>query len=130
MELQHIFLFTAIASSSLIVAQSFRAPASGPRLTALVVLIASGLGWVIARPIAGYLAAILWCSLLLLPALLRHRTRAKSDPSHRRLSPAITISPGAPALSWALSEHGQDFSCATGTRRSRCNACKTSLLLC
>src|SRR5437868_8911313 len=98
MELQHIFLFTAIASSSLIVAQSFRGQASGARLAALVVLVASGLGWLIARPVAGSLAAILWCSLLLLPALLRHRTRAKSDPSHRRLSPAITISPVVLAL--------------------------------
>src|SRR5438552_8943687 len=98
MELQHIFLFIAIASSSLIVAQSFRAPASGPRLAALAVLVASGLGWLIARPIAGYIAAILWCSLLLLPAMLRHRTRARHDPFYRTRSRAITISPVVLAL--------------------------------
>ena len=98
MELQHIFLFTAIASSSLIVAQSFRGQASGARLAALVVLVASGLGWLIARPVAGYIAAILWCSLLLLPAMLRHRTRAKDDPFYRARSPAITISPVVLAL--------------------------------
>ena len=98
MELQHIFLFIAIASSSLIVAQSFRAPASGPRLAALAVLVASGLGWLIARPVAGYIAAILWCSLLLLPAMLRHRTRARHDPFYRTRSRAITISPVVLAL--------------------------------
>src|SRR5437588_322712 len=93
MELQHIFLFTSIASSSLIVAQIFRGQASGARLAALVVLVASGLGWLIARPVAGYIAAILWCSLLLLPATLRHQTRAKHDSFYRTRSPAITISP-------------------------------------
>ena len=98
MELQHIFLFTAIASSSLIVAQSFRAHASGVRLAALVVLIASVVGWLIARPVAGYIAAILWCGLLLLPAILRHRTRAKHDPFYRTRSPTITISPVVLAL--------------------------------
>ena len=98
MELQHIFLFTAIASSSLIIAQSFRAHASGARLAALVVLIASVVAWLIARPVAGYIAAILWCSLLLLPAMLCHRTRAKADPFYRARSPAITISPVVLAL--------------------------------
>ena len=98
MELQHIFLFTAIASSSLIIAQSFRAHASGARLAALVVLIASVVAWLIARPVAGYIAAILWCGLLLLPAILRHRTRAKHDPFYRARSPAITISPVVLAL--------------------------------
>ena len=98
MELQHIFLFTAIASSSLIVVQSFRAHASGPRLAALAVLIASGLGWLIARPVAGYIAAIVWCSLLLVPAMLRRRSRAKQEPFYRARSPAITISPIVLAL--------------------------------
>jgi membrane associated rhomboid family serine protease len=98
MELQHIFLFTAIASSSLIVAQSFRARASGVRLAALVVLIASVIGWLIARPVAGYIAAILWCGLLLLPAMIRHHSAARRDPSYRARSPAITISPVVLAL--------------------------------
>jgi membrane associated rhomboid family serine protease len=98
MELQHIFLFIAIASSSLIVAESFRVPASAPRRAALAVLVASGLGWLIARPIAGYIAAILWCGLLLFPAMLRHRTRVRRDPFYRTRSPAITISPVVLAL--------------------------------
>src|SRR5438874_3024206 len=98
MELQHIFLVAAIASSSLIVAQSFRAHVPAPRVPAFLVLIASVVAWVIARPIAGYIAATLWCGLLLLPAILRHRTRAKHDPFYRARSSAITISPVVLAL--------------------------------
>ena len=98
MELQHIFLFTAIASSSLIVAQSFRAQTSAPRAAAFIVLIASSIAWLIARSVAGYIAGILWCGLLLLPAIIRHRSRAKHNPFYRTRSPRITISPVVLAL--------------------------------
>jgi len=98
MELQHIFLFTAIASSSLIVAQSFRGQTSAPRAAAFIVLIASSIAWLIARSVAGYIAGILWCGLLLLPAIIRHRSGAKHDPFYRTRSPRITISPVVLAL--------------------------------
>ncbi|MEY2492178.1 MAG: hypothetical protein QOH24_1129 [Verrucomicrobiota bacterium] len=93
MELQHIFLFTAVASSLLIVLQSFRSNASAPRAAALIVLLISAIAWLIVRPIAGYIAGIIWCGLLLLPAILRHRARAAADPFYRRRRSGIAISP-------------------------------------
>jgi len=76
MELNHILLFTAVATSALILLQAFQPQTRGRRARAAVVLIASALGWLLARPIAGWLAAIVWCALLVVPAFLRNRARS------------------------------------------------------
>ena len=94
MELNHILLFTAIATSALVVLQAFQPQSPGARARAAIVLIASALAWLLARPIAGWLAAIVWCALLVVPAFLRNRARAARY--HYRQSgsapvPAITV---------------------------------------
>src|SRR2546421_2686396 len=72
----HILLFTAVATSALILLQAFHPQSPGRRVRAAVVLIVSALAWLIARPIAGWLSAIVWCALLVVPAFLRNRASA------------------------------------------------------
>ncbi len=76
MELNHILLFTGIATSALVVLQAFQPQTPGARGRAAIVLIASALAWLLARPIAGWLSAIVWCALLVVPAFLRNRAWA------------------------------------------------------
>ena len=76
MELNHILLFTAIATSALVVLQAFQPQSPGARARAAVVLIASALAWLLARPIAGWLSAIVWCALLVVPGFLQNRAWA------------------------------------------------------
>jgi len=78
--------------------QSFRLHSPAPGLAAFLVLIASVVAWLIARPIAGYIAGILWCGLLLFPAVIRHRFRVKQDPFYRGYPPGVAISPIVLAL--------------------------------
>src|SRR5206468_12569824 len=73
MELNHILLFTAVATSALILLQAFQPQNPGVRARAGIVLIASALAWLLARPIAGWLAAAAWCALLVVPVFLRNR---------------------------------------------------------
>jgi len=80
MELNHILLFTAIATSALVVLQAFQPQSPGARARAAIVLIASALAWLLARPIAGWLSAIVWCALLVVPAFLRNRAWAARSP--------------------------------------------------
>ncbi len=100
MELNHILLFSAIATSALVVLQAFQPQSPGARARAAIVLIASALAWLLARPIAGWLAAIVWCALLVVPAFLRNRARAARY--HYRQSGSdrfgITVSPVVLAL--------------------------------
>ena len=93
MELNHILLFTAVATSTLILLQAFQPQTHARRARAAVVLIASALGWLLARPIAGWLAAIVWCALLVVPAFLRNRARF-----HPFRQSGITVSPVVLAL--------------------------------
>jgi membrane associated rhomboid family serine protease len=101
MELNHILLFTAAATSALVLLQAFHPESPGRRARAAVVLIASALAWLLARPIAGWLAAIAWCVLLVVPAFLGNRAGAARFPfrqsgSDRRF--AIIVSPVVLAL--------------------------------
>jgi membrane associated rhomboid family serine protease len=106
MELNHILLFTAIATSALVVLQAFQPQSPGARARAAIVLIASALAWLLARPIAGWLAAIVWCALLVVPAFLRNRARAaryryRRSGSERQFGSdrfGITVSPVVLAL--------------------------------
>src|SRR6266478_7320431 len=107
MELNHILLFTAIATSALVVLQAFQPQSPGARARAAIVLIASALAWLLARPIAGWLSALVWCALLVVPAFLRNRAWAarslysqsgsgRQSGSDRRFG--ITVSPVVLAL--------------------------------
>ncbi len=99
MELNHILLFTAVATSALVLLQAFHPQSPGRRARAAVVLIASALAWLLARPIAGWLAAIVWCLLLVVPAFLRNRARFhlfRQSGSDRQSG--ITVSPVVLAL--------------------------------
>jgi membrane associated rhomboid family serine protease len=95
MELNHILLFTAIATSALVVLQAFQPQTPGARARAAIVLIASALAWLLARPIAGWLSAIVWCALLAVPAFLRNRAWAAR---YRYPQFGITVSPVVLAL--------------------------------
>jgi len=83
MELNHILLFTAVATSALILLQAFHPQSPGRRVRAAVVLIVSALAWLIARPIAGWLSAIIWCALLAVPIFLQNRARAARSHLYR-----------------------------------------------
>lgn len=98
MELQHIFLFTAIASSLLILLQSSWTNMTSPPGGALIVLVVSGIAWLVARPIAGYIAAVLWCAFLLLPAILRQRARSRAMGFHRPRRSRLNVSPAVLGL--------------------------------
>jgi membrane associated rhomboid family serine protease len=101
MELSHILLFTAIATSALVVLQAFQPQSPGARARAAVVLIASVLAWLLARPIAGWLSAIVWCALLVVPAFLQNRAwaaRYQYRPSDSDRGSAISVSPVVLAL--------------------------------
>ena len=96
MELNHILLFTAVATSALILLQAFQPQSPGRRARAAIVLIASALAWLLARPIAGWLSAIVWCALLVVPVFLQNRAQAARFRPYRQ--PRITVSPIVLAL--------------------------------
>ena len=94
MELNHILLFTAVATSALVLLQAFQPQSPGTRVRAAIVLIASALAWLLARPIAGWLSGIVWCALVVIPVFLQNRARFRpyrESGSDRRFG--ITISP-------------------------------------
>jgi membrane associated rhomboid family serine protease len=109
MELNHILLFTAVATSALILLQAFQPQSPGRRARAAIVLIASALAWLLARPIAGWLSAIVWCALLVVPIFLQNRASqfvaatpsspevsaapSPRSPLYRRRTPTIVLSP-------------------------------------
>lgn len=93
MELNHVLLFTVIATSALILLQAFQPQTPGARARAGIVLIASVLSWLLARSIAGWLSAIIWCALLLVPAFLRQRAQAARFPQRQSRRPTVTLSP-------------------------------------
>ena len=96
MEFNHILLFTAVATSALILLQAFQPQGPGRRAQAAVVLIASALAWLLARPIAGWLSAIVWCALLVVPIFLQNRAQAARFRPYRQSR--ITVSPIVLAL--------------------------------
>jgi membrane associated rhomboid family serine protease len=93
MELNHVLLFTTIATSALILLQAFQPQTPGARARASIVLIASAFAWLLARPVAGGLSAVAWCALLLVPAVLRRRAQAARFPHYQNRRPTLTLSP-------------------------------------
>ena len=93
MELNHVLLFTAVATSALILLQALQPQTPAARARAGIVLIASVLSWLLARSIAGWLSAIVWCALLVVPTFLRRRVHAARFPHHQSRRPTVTPSP-------------------------------------
>jgi rhomboid protease GluP len=93
MELDHVLLFTVVATSALILLQAFQPQTPGARARAGIVLIASALSWLLARPIAGWLSAIVWCALLMVPAFLSRRVQAARVPRGQGRRAIVTLSP-------------------------------------
>ncbi len=92
MNLNHIFFFTAVASAALVLLPGFGSERPGARISAGIVLLIAGIAWLFVRPLAGYLAALFWFALLLLPALVRrHRRPRPPDVFGRRnlLTPVV-----------------------------------------
>ena len=98
MELNHVLLFTAVATSALILLQAFQPQTPAARARAGVVLVISAFAWLLARPIAGWLSAIAWCALLLVPAFLSRRAEAARFRPHQGRRPSVTLSPVVLAL--------------------------------
>ena len=71
MNLNHIFLFLAVISSLLVLARAWRSKEAyhGGRISALIVLAITGVGWFFWRDAAGYVGGCAWFLLLFLPAI-------------------------------------------------------------
>ena len=93
MELNHVLLFTALATSALVLLQAFQPQTPGARARAGIVLVASAISWLLARSIAGWLSAIVWCALFLVPALLTRRVQVARFPHHQSRRPPVIFSP-------------------------------------
>jgi membrane associated rhomboid family serine protease len=94
-DLNHIFLFLAVVSPLLVLAQAWRPGGTnrGWRIAALIVLAITGLAWMFWRAAAGYIGGGAWFALLFLPAIgLRKTTElaARGDyKSARKLGVAL-----------------------------------------
>jgi len=90
MELNHLLLFIAVASSLLVIGKAFRAPAALPWRGAVVVLLISAIAWFSFRKEAGFISTAAWLALLWLPSMIRNRGM-----SRRRWSLRVTPVVGA-----------------------------------
>jgi membrane associated rhomboid family serine protease len=70
-DLNHIFLFVAVISPLLVLARAWRPGGifRGWRVAAIIVLVITGVAWLWARTIAGYIGGGAWFVLLFLPAV-------------------------------------------------------------
>jgi membrane associated rhomboid family serine protease len=70
-DLNHILLFLAVISPLLVLARAWRPGTRyrGWRVAALVVLAITGIAWLFANSIAGYIAGAAWFALLFVPAI-------------------------------------------------------------
>ena len=71
MDLNHIFLFVAVISPLLVLARAWRPGGvfRGWRVAAIIVLIITGVSWLLAPAMAGYVGGGAWFVLLFLPAV-------------------------------------------------------------
>ena len=97
MNLNHIFLFIAVISPLLVLAQAWRpsAPYHGWRIAALIVLAITAFAWLFLRDVAGYIGACAWFVLLFVPAIgLRKMTELAAQRNYRsarKLGAALQI---------------------------------------
>lgn len=91
MDLNRLFLFVVVVSALLVLARSVRRPQALPWVSALIVLAITGLAFLFARRVAGWIAITAWIVILFLPAMMSGWR--KSVPGRPRLSltPIVTI---------------------------------------
>jgi len=151
LNLNHIFLFLAIASPLLILARAWRptAPYHSWRLAALVVLGVTAVAWFFLPSVAGYIGGCAWFLLLFLPGIaLRKITQLAAQGEYEsagRLGAAIQILHPTAELreqirlfrnlksnathSRAFSSVPPDYDMATSTRRSQLRSAPAVLVL-
>jgi membrane associated rhomboid family serine protease len=91
MDLNRLFLFVVVVSTLLVLARSVRRPPALPWISALVVLVITGIAFLFARRVSGWIGITAWIAILFLPAMIsgwRHRTLARPQLS---LTPVVTI---------------------------------------
>lgn len=94
MDLNHIFLFLAVISPLVVLARAWRpgAPYHGWRIAAVVVLIITGVAWMLVPRAAGYIGGLAWIVLLLLPAIgFRKMTELAARGAYRSAAKLGTI---------------------------------------
>ncbi|MFL6584704.1 MAG: rhomboid family intramembrane serine protease [Chthoniobacterales bacterium] len=89
MDLNHLFLFVVIVSTLIVLARGFRAPGALPWRRALVVLVITGLAWLVVPGVAGWIAVAGWFVLVILPALISNR--AWRQRAGAREQPRLTV---------------------------------------
>jgi len=151
LNLNHIFLFLAIASPLLILARAWRptAPYHSWRLAALVVLGVTAVAWFFLPSVAGYIGGCAWFLLLFLPGIaLRKITQLAAQGEYEsagRLGAAIQILHPTAELreqirlfrnlksnathSRAFNSVPPDYDVATSTRRSQLRSAPAVLVL-
>ena len=96
-DLNHIFLFLALATPLLVLAKAGRPGGlfRGWRISAIIVLAITGVGWLFFRDYAGYVGGGAWFTLLFLPMVgLRRASQLAAKgryESARRLTQALQI---------------------------------------
>lgn len=94
MDLNHIFLFLAVISPLLVLARAWRpgGPYRGWRIAALVVLAVTGVAWILAPRVAGYIGGLAWVVLLFVPAIgLRKMTELAARGDYKSAGKLGTI---------------------------------------
>lgn len=86
MDLNHIFLFLAVVSPLAVLGRAWRPGGTyrGWRVAALIVLVITGVAWILVRENAGYIGGGAWVALLFLPAVgLRRVVQLASRQKYR-----------------------------------------------
>ena len=76
LDLNHILLFIALASPVILLwrlERLQRARPAGWMIAAIIVLLGSGLSWLLAPSIAGFIGGGIWALLLLVPSLAERK---------------------------------------------------------
>jgi membrane associated rhomboid family serine protease len=93
MELNHLLMFLAVASSLVVFVQSFRLRNPWVRLAAGLVLLASAVAWLFVPRFGGWIAALFWLALLVVPAYRANRLRAARNPFYPGRRQPVQVSP-------------------------------------
>ncbi|MFL6538721.1 MAG: rhomboid family intramembrane serine protease [Chthoniobacterales bacterium] len=92
MDLNRLFLFIVIVSSLLVLGRSVRRPQTLPWISALIVLAITGIAFLFARRVAGWIAITAWLVILFLPAMISGwRRRVPGRPRQLTLTPVVTM---------------------------------------
>ncbi len=98
MDIDHILFFTAVAYAVLLLLRVRGRDAGSLPFRAVLVLLVALIAWLIARPHAGFIAALAWLALVLLPLLWRRRRESHGDPSRRPFPMSASFTPAVTTL--------------------------------